>query len=98
MSCSSEDWQHAARHEEVRGNQGVMKAVIESPEFINQSASVKNRHTYYKHLVLPGHGAVILRVVVELSKNPIKRNRAYFRNAFRCTGEQQGEVRIWTKP
>jgi hypothetical protein len=95
--CSKERWEHLTRHGEMVGTQGVVKAIIASPEFINRSASEKNRQTYYKQLVLPNTGSTYVRVVVELSNRLLRKKKGYIINAFRCNGEQNGEVRIWTK-
>lgn len=78
------------------GQQGIVQAVIKTPEFINQSASSNKRHTYYKRLVLPVLGNTYIRVIIE-RRDKVLRKKGYVINAFSCNGEQQGEVRLWTK-
>jgi ssRNA-specific RNase YbeY (16S rRNA maturation enzyme) len=56
IKCATEQWQYLIKHEEMIGQQGVIKAILMSPDFINQSAK-KNCHTYYKRLVLAKIGS-----------------------------------------
>ena len=96
VSCSKQQWQYLVKHKEMEGQQGVVRAVIESPDFINQSASSSKKYTYYKQLVLPIVGNTYVRVVIARKIRALGK-RGYVINAFSCDGEQQGEERIWTK-
>jgi len=99
IKCATEQWQYLIKHEEMIGQQGVVKAILMSPDFINQSAKKKNCHTYYKRLVLAKIGSTYVRVVVEIKYRLSPKSWKYGNliNAFSCNGEQLGEVRIWTK-
>jgi hypothetical protein len=97
ITCSKEQWQYLIKHKEMENQQGVVKAVIESPDFINQSKNHKNRKTFYKQLVLKDIGSTYLRVVIEYKTNLLGLKRGYVINAFSCDGAQKGEQVIWKK-
>jgi hypothetical protein len=97
VSCSKERWRHLTEHKEMIDQQVLVKSIIESPEFINISASFKDRQTYYKKMVLPSIGSSYVRTVVKIHVNLSGKKKGYVINAFSCKGEQKGEVRIWTR-
>jgi chaperonin GroEL (HSP60 family) len=96
VSCAKSQWQYLIKHKEMEECQGVVKAIIESPSFINQSKTDKKRQTYYKQLVLPKIGSTYVRVVVEFRETDGQK-RGYVINAFACNGPQKGEKLIWQK-
>lgn len=71
-----------------------MRAILEAPEFINRSKDFKDRHTYYKQVVLPQIGSTYIRVVVKLN---FWRKRGQVVNAFAVKGPQKGEKLIWKR-
>jgi hypothetical protein len=91
--CFEELWGHAA----LVGKQGVVKAVIENPDFINRSKTEKRAHLYYKRLILPTIGDTYIRAVIELRGLLKKRKWGFFKTALPCNGETEGEERLWTK-
>ena len=97
VTCLNTQWQYIVKHKEMEDQQGIVRAIIESPEFINRSKNFNNRHCYYKQLVVPGIGSTYLRVVVKLSSKPFRPERGYLVNAFACKGPQEGEILIWKK-
>jgi hypothetical protein len=97
VTCLNTQWQYIIKHKEMEGQQGVARAIIESPEFINRSKNFKNRQCYYKQLVMAGIGSTYLRVVVKLGSKPFGPKRGYMVNAFACKGPQEGEILIWEK-
>ena len=97
VTCLNTQWQYIIKHREMEGQQGIVRAIIESPAFINRSKNFNNRQCYYKQLVMPGIGSTYLRVVVELSSKPFRPKRGYMVNAFACKGPQEGEILIWEK-
>lgn len=96
ISCSKKQWSYLSKHKEMEGQQGVVKAVIEKPDFICQSRDFKNRNTFYKRLVMASVGDTYIRVVVEY-RGKLLGKRGYMINAFPCGGMQEGEVIIWEK-
>ena len=76
--------------------QGVAKAVLESPDFINRDLTNRKRRNYYKLLVLPNIGNTYVRVTVERTTIFMwKRGEVITSHA--CNDEKKGEVRLWTK-
>ena len=97
ISCSKEQWNYLIKHREMVGQQGVVKAVIKTPDYIYQSRNFKSRNTYYKRLVLPEIGDTYVRVVVELKEKTTGTQRGYVINAFASSGSQKGERLLWEK-
>ena len=95
--CEEELWKHATLHVALVGKQGIVKAVIENPDFINRSKTKKRAHLYYKRLVLPTIGDTYIRAVIELRGLLKKRRWGFFKAALPCNGETEGEERLWTK-
>jgi hypothetical protein len=96
ISCHNWNWAHLINHKELIGQQGVVKAVIESPDFINNDVKHKNRTNYYKLLILPRIGSTYVRITVQ---KPIllSRKRGVIITGYACNGEKKGEVRLWSK-
>ncbi|MFC1939129.1 hypothetical protein ACFLXO_00375 [Chloroflexota bacterium] len=96
ISCSEQSWTHLTKHNEMIGQQGIIKAVLESPDFINRDANHKKWNNYYKLLVLPQIGSTYVRVTVQRPRL-IGRKRGYVITGHACNGEKKGEVRLWSK-
>jgi len=97
ISCSKQQWEYLVKQREMEGQQGVVKAILEAPDFINQSRDFKDRHTYYKQLVLHSVGNTYIRVVVKVKSKILARKRGYVINAFSCSGTQKGERLLWKR-
>jgi len=97
VSCSKTSWRYLVKHEEMKGQKGVVRAIIEKPDRIKQSAKFKDRHIYYKLLVLPSVGSAYVRVVVKIKGESPEEIKGYVINAFACSGEQKGEKLLWQK-
>mgnify|MGYP001597638765 CR=1 FL=1 len=96
INCSRGNWEHATEHKEMIGQQGVAKAVLETPDFINRDLTNKKRSNYYKLLVLPNIGSTYVRVTVQRSAI-ILRKTGYVITSHACNNEKKGEIRLWTK-
>lgn len=94
VTCLNTQWQYLLKHPEMEGQQGVVRAIIEAPEFIHRSRDYKDRHTYYKQVVLSGIGNTYIRVIVKVN-SWLKRGQVY--NAFAVKGPQEGETLIWKR-
>lgn len=98
VTCSKSQWDYLVKHQEMIERQGVVKSIIESPDFICISARHTKRRTIYKMVVLPPpYGNTYVRVVVEYKRRLISKMRGYVINAFACNGMQEGEVKVWER-
>ena len=95
--CFVRAWEHATKHREIEGEEGIIKAIIETPDFINRSKVVKNSHLYYKRLVLKTVGDTYVRVVTEIKREHLLNKWGLLKTALACNGEREEEVRLWTK-
>ncbi len=95
--CTTEDWQHIIEHTECIGQQGLVKVVIGKPDSIYQDTGFKNRRVLYKTCVLASPwGSCYVRVVIEYSKNPLKK-RGWVCTVFASLEKKKGEVLLWKK-
>ena len=96
ISCSAQSWIHLTRHKELVGQQGIVKVVLETPDFINRDVNRKRRSNYYKLVVLPQIGMTYVRITVQRPKL-FGRKKGYVITGVACNGEKKGEVRLWSK-
>ena len=80
----------------MENQQGVVKAVLETPNFINKDKNYGNRRCYYKQLVLPVIGSTYVKVIVQKSKW-LGWNKCHVINAYACDKPSRGETLKWKK-
>jgi len=97
VSCSKEQWEHIANHKEMVEQQGIVKAILEKPDFICQCPDFKNRNAFYKRIVLQSVSDTYIRIVVRYRRKSIKNKRGYLVTALATDGAKKGEVVIWKK-
>lgn len=97
VTCSKQQWDYLIKHKEMVGQQGVVKVIIEKPDFINQSSRSGSRNTYYKRLVLPNIGSTYIRVVIDIKEKESGIKKGYVINAFATDGPQKGERLLWER-
>ena len=90
--CPYDRWQHILDHPEMYGQEGLVKATIEDPDFITQDKYFENRFCNYKKLELPILGVNYIRVIVQK-----KSKKGIVISAFSCVGSAKGEKLIWKK-
>ncbi|AQU02573.1 hypothetical protein B1773_00470 [Dehalococcoides mccartyi] len=95
VCCTSEAWQHIINHKECIGQEELIKAVIQKPDFINQDKNYKDRKVFYKNCVLNPIGKCFLRIVIKYSNNLLNRRKGRIITAFASDSEKKGEARLW---
>jgi hypothetical protein len=95
VACSRECWaKHVIVHAEMNGQQGVVKAVVESPTSEYQDAHHIDTRNYYKRLVLKNWGNTLVKVSVRYGSQ-MGKERGRVKTAYATDKVKKGEVWLW---
>jgi ribosomal 30S subunit maturation factor RimM len=95
VAYSRECWyKHIIIHPEMIDSQGVVKAVIETPNSEYQDVRHLGTRNYYKQLILPYIGITLVKVSVQYRK-VFGKERGFIKTAYATDKVKKGEVWLW---
>lgn len=97
--CSKDTWEKhiLPRHDEMKGREAHVKAVIQHPWQIFQDSVNIDKHIIYNPAVFPGVAHVrYLRVIINYKIHKYWGKRGYVESALGCWNMKGGDVLIWS--